>query len=159
MPFRAWRVSENFLPNEMDGRMTKVSFITRSAVVAVAALALASCQSGSKSSSAPSSGKSASLRAMEQVAIAAHKCWIASKDPAFSKYSMANELNNFGGTPRFLIVPKNNYGGKPLLVVQAQGQSSQVEVFGPMMEQPVGSRISSDINRWKNGDGSCGTAA
>ena len=129
------------------------------AVVTASLLALSACQSDKRPANPGGSGKSASLRVMEQVAIAAHKCWIASKDPAFSKYSMANELNNFGGTPRFLLVPKNNYGGKPLLVVQAQGQSSQVEVFGPMMEQPVGSRISSDINRWKNGDGSCGTAA
>jgi hypothetical protein len=96
---------------------------------------------------------------MEQVAIAAHKCWIASKDPAFKAYSMANELNNFGGTPRFLLVPKNNYGGKPLLVVQARGNSSEVEVFGPLTGEAVGSRIGADIGRWKSGDGSCGAAA
>ena len=80
-------------------------------------------------------GKSASLRVMEQVAIAAHKCWIASKDPAFKAYRMANELNSFSGTPRFLLVPKKNYGGKPLLVVQARGNSSEVEVFGPLMSE------------------------
>lgn len=139
--------------------MTKVSFITRFAVLAVAALALASCQSGSKSSSAPSSGKSASLRAMEQVAIAAHKCWIASKDPAFKSYQMANELNNFGGTPRFLLVPAKHYGGKPLLVVQATGSSSRVDVFGPLMSEPLGARIGSDIARWQGGSSDCGTSA
>lgn len=143
----------------MDGRMTKVSFITRSAILAVAALALASCQSGSKSSSAPSSGKSASLRAMEQVAIAAHKCWIASKDPAFKSYQMANELNNFGGTPRFLLVPAKHYGGKPLLVVQATGNSSRVDVFGPLMSEPLGARIGSDIARWQGGSSDCGASA
>jgi hypothetical protein len=143
----------------MDGRMTKVSFITRSAVLAVAALALASCQSGSKSSSTPSSGKSASLRAMEQVAIAAHKCWIASKDPAFKSYQMANELNNFGGTPRFLLVPAKHYGGKPLLVVQATGSSSRVDVFGPLMSEPLGARIGSDIARWQGGSSDCGASA
>lgn len=139
--------------------MTKVSFITRSAVLAVAALALASCQSGSKSSSAPSSGKSAALRAMEQVAIAAHKCWIASKDPAFKSYQMANELNNFGGTPRFLLVPAKHYGGKPLLVVQATGNSSRVDVFGPLMSEPLGTRIGSDIARWQGGSSDCGASA
>jgi hypothetical protein len=143
----------------MDGRMTKVSFITRSAVLAAATLALASCQSGSKSSSAPSSGKSASLRAMEQVAIAAHKCWIASKDPAFKSYQMANELNNFGGTPRFLLVPAKHYGGKPLLVVQATGNSSRVDVFGPLMSEPLGTRIGSDIARWQGGSSDCGVSA
>jgi hypothetical protein len=143
----------------MDGRMTKVSFITRSAVLAAATLALASCQSGSKSSSAHSSGKSASLRAMEQVAIAAHKCWIASKDPAFKSYQMANELNNFGGTPRFLLVPAKHYGGKPLLVVQATGNSSRVDVFGPLMSEPLGTRIGSDIARWQGGSSDCGVSA
>ena len=45
---------------------------------------------------------------MEQVAIAAHKCWFASKDPAFKAYQMANELNSFSGRPRFLLVPAKN---------------------------------------------------
>lgn len=138
--------------------MTKT--ILAFACCAAALLALSACQSD-KGPANPGggSGKSASLRVMEQVAIAAHKCWIASKDPAFKSYSMANELNNFGGTPRFLLVPKNNYGGKPLLVVQARGHSSEVEVFGPMMGEPVGSRIGADIGRWKSGDSSCGSAA
>lgn len=122
-------------------------------------LALAACQTEKPPANPQGSGKSASLRVMEQVAIAAHKCWIASKDTAFRNYSMANELNNFGGTPRFLLVPKNNYGGKPLLVVQARGQSSEVEVFGPMLNDPVGSRINSDIARWKSGNGACAPVA
>lgn len=134
---------------------------SRFLVAGLAALvALAGCQTDTRPANpGGGSGKSASLRVMEQVAIAAHKCWIASKDKAFAKYSMANELNNFGGTPRFLLVPKNNYGGKPLLVVQARGQSSEVEVFGPLMDEPVGSRIGADISRWKSGDSGCGSSA
>ncbi|MER8800084.1 hypothetical protein [Mesorhizobium sp. M0998] len=131
---------------------------TRLAVATAAGLVLASCQSGSKSTPAPA-GKSASLLAMEQVAIAAHKCWIASKDPAFKSYQMANELNSFGGTPRFLLVPAKHYGGKPLLVVQAQGNSSRVDVFGPLMAEPLGARIGSDIARWQAGNPACGAAA
>ncbi len=138
--------------------MRKTISIACAAILGVAALSLAACQSGSRSA-VPPSGKSASLRAMEQVAIAAHKCWIASKDPAFKPYQMANELNNFGGTPRFLLVPANHYGGKPLLVVQAQGNSSRVEVFGPLMDQPLGARIGSDVARWQAGNGDCGTKA
>ena len=133
----------------------KKSFIALAAVLAGASLTLVACQSKTTHSPAPS-GKSASLRAMEQVAIAAHKCWIASKDPAFKAYSMANELNNFGGTPRFLLVPAKHYGGKPLLVVQATGSSSRVEVFGPLMAEPLGARIGSDIARWQSGAGDCG---
>jgi hypothetical protein len=136
----------------------KMHSLSRTAVLAVASLALASCQSGPKTPPAPS-GKSASLKAMEQVAIAAHKCWIASKDPAFKTYQMANELNNFGGTPRFLLVPAKHYGGKPLLVVQATGSSSRVDAFGPLMAEPLGARIGSDIARWQSGDRDCGAKA
>ncbi|MDG4885968.1 MAG: hypothetical protein EOQ55_08420 [Mesorhizobium sp.] len=132
--------------------------ITRLALLAAAGFALASCQSGSKTTP-PSSGKSASLLAMEQVAIAAHKCWIASKDPAFRPYQMANELNSYSGTPRFLLVPAKHYGGKPLLVVQAQGNSRKVDVFGPLMAEPLGARIGSDIARWQAGNSSCAAAA
>jgi len=130
----------------------------RLALVAAACMAIASCQSTPQSTPVPS-GKSAALLSMEQVAIAAHKCWIASKDPAFKSYQMANELNSFSGTPRFLLVPANHYGGKPLLVVQAKGNSSRVDAFGPLMAQPLGARIGSDIARWQTGNPSCSAAA
>lgn len=123
---------------------------------AAAVSGLAACNSGPKAPVSSGSGKSASLRAMEQVAIAAHKCWFASRDPAFKNYQLANELNNFSGTPRFLLVPARQYGARPLLVVQAQGASSHVEVFGPLMDEALGARIGSDISRWRSGDASCG---
>ncbi|MBZ9850549.1 hypothetical protein LB565_21435 [Mesorhizobium sp. CA14] len=132
--------------------------IARLALLAAAGLALASCQSGPKTTPVLS-GKSASLLAMEQVAISAHKCWIASKDPAFKAYQMANELNSYSGTPRFLLVPAKHYGGKPLLVVQAQGNSSRVDAFGPLMNEALGVRIRSDIARWQAGNPSCAAAA
>jgi len=128
------------------------------ALVSAVGFALASCQSSPKSAPVPS-GKSASLLAMEQVAISAHKCWIASKDPAFKQYQMANELNSFSGTPRFLLVPAKHYGGKPLLVVQAQGNSSRVDAFGPLMNDPLGARIGSDIARWQTGNPACAATA
>jgi len=134
------------------------STIARLCLVATACFVLASCQSTPKSAPVPM-GKSASLLAMEQVAIAAHKCWIASKDPAFKSYQMANELNSFSGTPRFLLVPAKHYGGKPLLVVQAQGNSSHVDAFGPLMADPLGARIGSDIARWQAGNSACNAAA
>ncbi len=92
---------------------------------------------------------------MEQVATAAHRCWFASRDPAFKDYSLANELNSFTGRPRFLLVPKGNYGGRPLLVVQAEGSAARVETFGPLMGQPAGSRIDADIDRWASGSTAC----
>jgi hypothetical protein len=123
-----------------------------------AALPLAACQSGTGKTQ-QSGGKSASLAVMEQVAIAAHKCWFASKDPAFRPYRMANELNSFSGRPRFLLVPAKNYEARPLLVVQAEGSSHKVDAFGPLLEEPLGSRISADIARFASGNTGCGSAA
>ena len=97
---------------------------------------------------------------MEQVAIAAHKCWFASKDPAFRPYRMANELNSFSGTPRFLLVPAKNYGGKPLLVVQARGhRHAKVETFGPLMGEALGHAHFRRYHRWASGDSACGRSA
>jgi hypothetical protein len=96
---------------------------------------------------------------MEQVAIAAHRCWFASRDPAFGGYSFANELDSHSGRPRFLLVPRSDFGGRPLLVVQAEGPAGQVSVFGPLLGGPLGTRISSDINRWASGATGCTATA
>ena len=125
------------------------------AVLPSMALGLAACQSEAPKQAPSSGGKSASLRAMEAVATAAHKCWFASKDAAFKGYRFANELNSMTGNPRFLLVPAKDFGGRPLLVVQAQGNSPRVDAFGPLLQEPVGSRISSDLRRWTAGDTSC----
>lgn len=130
--------------------------IRRAAIIAALAL-LAACQS----QKAPPSGggKSAALRTMEQVAIAAHKCWFASKDPAFKGYRFANELNSMSGQPRFLLVPAKNFGGLPALVVQARAPSAKLEAFGPLLQEPLGARVQGDLNRWGGGDTSCGATA
>ena len=129
------------------------------AIALLSAAALVSgCQSGGQQAPA-TDGKSAALRNMEQVAIAAHRCWIASRDPAFRDYSFANELNSFSGRPRFLHVPKNNFGGRPLLVVQAEGASGQVSTFGPLLQGEHAQRINGDIARWKAGNPSCSGSA
>lgn len=124
--------------------------------LALAPAMLAACQSAP---SAPAGGKSAALRAMEVVATAAHRCWIASGDAAFRDTGFANELNSFSGQPRFLLVPKGNFGGRPLLVVQARGPAGKVEAFGPMMEGPHGARIGADIARWAAGAPGCAAQA
>jgi hypothetical protein len=126
------------------------------AAPALLALALSACQSGAP---APSAGKSAALRNMETVATAAHRCWFASKDAALAGYSFANELNSFSGQPRFLLVPKGNFGARPLLVVQAEGPAGRVSAFGPLLDGEHGARISGDIHRWAAGDTSCGSTA
>ncbi|QPC88735.1 hypothetical protein GA830_14965 [Mesorhizobium sp. NBSH29] len=130
--------------------------------ITVLSLALSACQAERKVVSTPSSvssGKSAALQVMEQVAIAAHKCWFAAKDPAFRAYRMANELNSFSGRPRFLLVPAKNYEAKPLLVVQAEGASRRVEYFGPLLDDKLGGRITGDIARWSSGNNACASNA
>lgn len=96
---------------------------------------------------------------MEQVSIAAYRCWFSSKDPQFRTYGFANELNSHSGQPRFLLVPAKNFGGRPLLVVQAKGNSSRLDVFGPLLDEPLGKRVSSDISRWASGSLSCDATA
>lgn len=132
-------------------------FPMRRAVPMMMLAALAACQSNTTPPS--SGGKSAALRSMEQIAIAAHKCWFASKDPAFRGYRFANELNSMSGQPRFLLVPAKNFGGLPALVVQAQGAKPDLQVFGPLMQEPLGKRIESDVRRWASGSSSCTAAA
>jgi len=137
--------------------------LLRAAVCLGAAAAftlLAACQSAPRGPGPlEMPGKSAALRTMEQVAIAAHKCWFASKDAAFRPYRMANELNSFSGKPRFLLVPAKRPEARPLLVVQAAGTPAKLEVFGPLMQEPLGARIGADISRWATGDTGCGSAA
>ncbi len=130
----------------------------RAMLVAAVIVSLSACQSGSQDTT-PHSGKSAALLTMEHVAIAAHKCWFASKDPAFKPYRMANELNSFSGQPRFLLVPAKNYEARPLLVVQTEGASRKVETFGPLLGEALGPRISADIARWASEDSACGGSA
>lgn len=128
--------------------------------LALLALLAQGCQSAPPAAVATAaSGKSAALRNMEPVAIAAHRCWFASGDPAFLGYSFANELDSHSGRPRFLIVPRSDYGGRPLLVVQAEGAQGNITAFGPMLDQPVGSRVQADIARWRTGATGCGQAA
>ena len=129
------------------------------ALLAGIALSLSACQSPTAPPTPVGGGKSAALRNMEQVATSAYQCWFASNDSAFRDYSFANELNSFSGRPRFLLVPKGNYGGRPLLVVQAEGAAGQVTSFGPLLDGPHAARISADINRWASGNGGCAGAA
>jgi hypothetical protein len=124
----------------------------------LAALALsAACQSHTPPP--PSDGKSAALRTMEHIAIAAQSCWFASKDPGFKSYRMANELNSYSGRPRFLLVPAKHPEGKPLLVVQAEGPAPSLQAFGPLMQEPLGARIQGDLKRWASGSSNCAATA
>ncbi|MDI7863315.1 hypothetical protein MRS76_15255 [Rhizobiaceae bacterium n13] len=123
---------------------------TLSGIAAIAA-ALASCQSGSNSTAV----SSAALPTMERVALGANACWFKSGDPAFKPYRLAPELNSFSGRPRILVVHRTRPEDRPLLVVQAEGNPSKLDAFGPMMNEAVGSRIARDVTRWAGGSKGC----
>jgi hypothetical protein len=135
----------------------RMSHMVAIATVLITTGALSACQSASKpgpGSLAFSSSKAA-LPTMERVALAANGCWFKANDSSFRAYRLAPELNSYSGRPRILVVPGNNPGGRPLLVVHAEGNPAKVEAFGPLMHASVGSRIGADVKRWADGDSSC----
>ena len=100
----------------------------------------------------------AALPVMERVALGARECWFRSGDPAFKTYKLAPELTSQNGRPRILIVPAKNPNGLPLAVIEATGNPAKLSAFGPLMAQPLGKRIMSDVNRWVAGADGCGVA-
>ncbi|WP_111563554.1 hypothetical protein [Rhizobium sp.] len=125
--------------------------LTHVLTIAATAALVASCQSKTP---APSQDRSA-LSTMERVAVAANNCWFKSGDATFSAYKLAPELNSFSGRPRILVVHKGSPESRPLLVVQAEGNPSKLDAFGPMMDSPARPRIAGDVTRWAGGNKSC----
>lgn len=121
-------------------------------VLAAAAVALASCQSGTKS---PSPSSRAALATMERIALGANTCWFKSGDEMFADYRLAPELNSFSGRPRILAVPRHSPESRPVLVVQAEGNPAKLDAFGPLMEGSSGERIRRDVTRWSGGASGC----
>ena len=121
--------------------------------LAVAALALAACQS--RPAPPPVSASRAALPMMERVALGANACWFKSGDAAFKPYRLAPELNSFSGRPRILLVHSHSPESRPLLVVQAEGNPAKLDAFGPLMNESLSSRIAKDVNRWAAGGKGC----
>ena len=125
------------------------------ALVALPALALFAACTPKPTPPTPTSVSKAALATMERIAVGANSCWFKSNDKDFRGYAFAPELNSFSGRPRMLVVPARNLAGRPLLVVQAEGNPARIEAFGPMMQQGHSSRISADIQRWASGQKGC----
>ena len=132
-------------------RPTALSKAVRPLALAAPAGLLAACQS---SSPAPKAS-TAALPTMERIALGANACWFKSGDAAFKAYRLAPELNSFSGKPRILVVPRRSPEARPLLVVQAEGHPAKLSAFGPMMDEPVSSRIATDVKRWAVGGNGC----
>lgn len=125
--------------------------------IMISLAALAGCQTKSQPGpgSLAFSSEKAALPTMERVALAANSCWFKSGDSSFKPYRLAPELNSYSGRPRILVVPASNPGGRPLLVVHAEGNPAKVEAFGPLMSGSSGNRIAADVRRWAGGQSSC----
>ena len=124
-----------------------------SAIVLSTLAVLASCSSTSKPVPAPTLG---ALPVMERVALGANRCWFKSRDPMFTAYKLAPELNSFSGTPRILLVKAHSPESRPLLVVQASGTPAKMSAFGPLMDQPaISARVHKDVNHWVRGGKGC----
>lgn len=126
-----------------------------SSAASLAALAILAAACQSRAPVVVTTDSRSALSTMERVASAAHSCWFKSADPAFAGYSMAPELDSYSGRPRFLIVERSHPTGRPLLVVQAEGNPARLETFGPMLNGPSSARISADVNRWAAGAKGC----
>ena len=120
--------------------------------VAASLLIVAGCQSN-RPASPPAS--SAALPTMERIALGANGCWFKSGDAAFRAYRLAPELNSFSGRPRILLVPRKSPESRPLAVIEAEGHPARLQAFGPLLSEPVGTRITSDVRRWAAGDEGC----
>ncbi|MEP1092847.1 MAG: hypothetical protein ABJH63_11235 [Rhizobiaceae bacterium] len=139
------------LPGVSNVASSAVPMVGLAAVV-TAALAVAGCTQTAKSSIGPRA-------TMVHVAKQVQSCWFAKKggDPALNGYVMAPEVNSHTGKPRILIVPKNNPGGLPKLVAQAetsQGQTS-FTTFGPLLATADGPRLDASLRAWSRGSKTC----
>jgi hypothetical protein len=129
--------------------------LTAAALAAMAAFA--ACQSGPGNMA--TSGESPALAMMQHISSAAQTCWFRSGANEFQFYRLADELNSYSGRPRILLVPAKDPEARPLLVVQAEGNPAKVQVFGPLMDQPVGNRIAAEVKHWADGGTSCSASA
>ncbi|TNM62036.1 hypothetical protein [Aliirhizobium smilacinae] len=125
--------------------------ISHAVSAAVLASLLAACQAKPVAHQTSPSA----LDIMEKVAVAANRCWFKSGDTAFKSYGFAPELTSFSGRPRILLTRKGSSDIRPLLVVQAEGKPARLSAFGPLMDEPLSGRISTDVKRWAAGNSNC----
>ena len=147
----------------ISGLFCKPNITSATLLAFLIILPLSSCQqTGGPAEALSLKTKAGASQTITKMAKIAQTCWFKSKDKAFAKYKLAAEVNSYAGRPRFLLVPKHNPGGLPLLVVQAEskgtqssGKYSAVDIFGPILSTSSGKRIASDIERWSSGNTSC----
>ncbi|MEL6967713.1 MAG: hypothetical protein AAGM04_10070 [Pseudomonadota bacterium] len=124
----------------------------------IAALLIAFSVAGCQSAPPPVAKQTQSPRSvMLNVGKQVQKCWFKGKDRAFRSYRMADELNSYTGRPRVLIVPKNNPGGLPKLVAEAErkGGTVRFSAYGPLIDGADGARFNAALESWARGSRAC----
>jgi hypothetical protein len=116
--------------------------------MALAAAALAGCQSAGTTDTGSFAEAQTLFLALQETMTT---CWF-SGDPAFAAYVYTPEVN--AGTPRILIVPKNEPTALPLLVVEARGRAA-ADYYGPLLASEAGPRVGADLDRWIRGGRAC----
>ena len=92
-----------------------------------------------------------------RIAGSVRDCWFGGRRQAFASLFFAPELDSYSGRPRVLIVPAENPGGLPRLVIEAsrEGSATSVKLFGPLLATAEGAGISRDVERWTKGATAC----
>jgi hypothetical protein len=92
-----------------------------------------------------------------RIATGVRDCWFGERRGAFASLVFAPELDSYSGRPRVLIVPADNPGGLPRLVIEASrdGEATSVKLFGPLLAAAEGGRIARDVERWTKGATAC----
>ncbi len=131
--------------------------IFRNACMLMGLAALPACQSGGPGDALTRTLGTAPLPLIASIGKTIQRCWFKSGNQVFSKFRMANESNSFSGRPRLLLVPRNQPGGLPSLVIQAEKQDgkSKLQVFGPLLSSNSGQQITTDLKIWATGSTSC----
>ena len=138
------------------------SRLAKLAKIAPMLIIVSSCQTGAPSEALSVRSNEKPTPLIVAVAKNAQKCWFKSGDGTFKAYKLANEVNSHSGRPRILLVPRNNPGGLPQLVVQAEqkgsassGTYTNIQAYGPLLGTSSGKRITDDVKRWSSGNSAC----
>lgn len=116
------------------------------------ALLLSACQGG-KAPTTGGSGQSAGSQAvavLQLVNQAGMNCWFSSKDAEFKALRLIPELDTVYGRPRLLVLKRNSPQSLPVMVIEAHGNPTTIETYGPLAQTALGSRINADIKRWSS---------
>jgi hypothetical protein len=113
---------------------------------------LAGCQTANEEAT-PAAPSQAAYALTKRIGDQIAKCWYDEASVAtFGGYSYSPEPGNT--PPRVLLVHKDKPTDPPVLVIEAHG-ANQVDLFGPLLDSPAGTRIRTDVDRWARGGEGC----